>query len=322
MNAPNGLDPDDSIREEVRRAVGQTTIFIAGSRATGDATEDSDYDVVVVLSALHIPFAMPRLRRAQLALEERLCADVCVNPMPPVVLSHPERNLFVWKMLREPRVIAARDGFSVSPPGRPPVSDEISFSYLLSAVLYLIDPLDPTMLAGQRLPRAVSAGVRKALLHVAQLRLFRSGRSAVRLEEAIDLLQDDTLARISQEPARPPAWLACRSAVIAELGPRPPRLATSRAAARNAQYAVLASMRGTPRWRAAASLRAVDRRLSVLAVRLLSAVRPGGDVDPLGIAAARRALPAGLGAEAPQTWHGLRDLVSREWINAHPVMGV
>jgi predicted nucleotidyltransferase len=318
----SAADSDRVIREEVCRAVGRATIFLAGSRASGDANDDSDYDVVVVLPALRVPLAMRSLRRAQLALEERLCADVTLNPMPAIVLNHPERNLFVWKMLREPRVVAARNGFSVPQPGRPPVSAEISFSYLLSAVLYLLDPLDPTMLAGRRLPRAMAAGVRKALLHVAQLRLFRSGRSAGRLEEAVDLVADPALARISREAARPCAWLACRSAVAVELGRRPPRLATLGAGARNAQYAVLASLRGTPRWRAAASLRAVDRRLAVVAVRLLCSVRPGGDVDPLGIAAARRALPAALGAEAPETWHGLRDLVSREWINAHPVMGL
>jgi hypothetical protein len=319
MSAP---DSDRAIREEVCRAVGRATILLAGSRATGEATDDSDYDVVVVLPALRIPLAMPRLRRAQIALEQRLRADVCLNPMPAVVLSHPGRNLFVWKMLCEPRIIAARNGFSVAQPGRVPVTAEVSFSYLLSAVLYLIDPLDPTMLAGQRLPRAVGAGVRKALLHVAQLRVFRSGRSTWRLEEAIDLLEDATLARIAREPTRTSAWLACRSAILVELGPRPPRLAMLHAVARNAQYAVLASMRGTRRWRAAVGLRAVDRRLSVVAVRLLCAVEPNGDVDPSGIAAARRALPAGLRGGAPTTWRGLRDLVSREWINAHPVMGL
>jgi predicted nucleotidyltransferase len=318
----SAADSDRAICEEVRRAVGQATIFVAGSRATGDATEDSDYDVVVVLPALRIPLAMRRLRRAQVALEERLRADVCLNPMPAVVLSHPERNLFVWKMLNEPRVIAALNGFSVAEPGRPPVSAEISFSYLLSAVLYLIDPLDPTMLARQRLPRAVAAGVRKALFHVAQLRLLRSGRSARRLEEAVDLVADPALARAAQEPDRPAAWLTCRSTIVHDLGTSPPRLPTLRAVARNAQYAALASPRGTPRWRATASLRAVDRKLSVAAVRLLCAVRPAGDVDPLRIAAARCALPAGLRAEAPETWQNLRDLVSREWSNAHRVMGL
>jgi predicted nucleotidyltransferase len=319
MRAP---DPDGAIREEVRRAVGQATIFLAGSHATGEATEDSDYDIVVVLPVLRIPLALPRLRRAQLALEERLCADVCLSPIPPVVLSHPERNLFVWKMLRDPRVLAAPNDFSVPPVGRPPVSAEISLSYLLSAVFYLLDPLEPTMLAEQRLPRTLSAGVRKALLHVAQLRLFRAGRSASGLDEAVDLLADAALARTAQELDRPTGWLASRSAVMAQLGRRPPRLAAPRAGARNAQYAVLASMRGTPRWRAAGSLRAVDRRLSLAAVRLLCAVRPAGDLDPLGIAGARRALPAALRAEAPETWHGLRNLVSRDWINAHPVLGL
>jgi predicted nucleotidyltransferase len=320
--ARTAVESDDAIRDELARAVGPATILLAGSRAAGDVSAESDYDLVVVLPAARIARAMPHLRRAQAALEARLGAPVSVNPVPPIVLRHPERNLFVWKMLREPRVLAAAGRVPRAPPGGPPVGAEISFSYLLSAVFYLLDPLEPAMLAGERLPRAVSAGVRKALLHVAQLRLFQTGRSVSRLAEAVAQAGDPALARLERQLDRPSGWLACRRVVLGELGERPPKLSLMRATARNAQYAILAASRGGPRWRAAAGLRAIDRPLAVVAVRLLRAVMDGGDVDPAATAAARRALPAALRAAAPRTWHGLRDLVGAEWSNAHPVLGL
>jgi hypothetical protein len=316
------MTAEDAIREELGRAVGPATILMAGSRAAGDVSNDSDYDLVVVLPAVRIARALPQLRCAQVALEARLGAPVSVNPVPPVVLCHPERNLFVWKMLHAPRVLAGPSGPPPIPVRAPPVSAEISFSYLLSAVFYLLDPLDPPMLAGQSLPGAASAGARKALLHVAQLRLFRRGRSAPRLADALEQVGDPSLVRVAQNLDRPAGWVSCRSAVVDELGRSPPRQAALRASARNLQYAVLASLRGTPRWRAAASPRAVDRKLSVAAVRLLCAVRPEGGVEPAGIASARCALPAAMRDGAPATWSGLRDLVSAEWANAHPLMGL
>ena len=74
MSARAAIDPADAIREELTRAVGPATIVLAGSRATGDATDDSDYDVVVVLPVVRLARALPRLRRAQLVLEARLGA--------------------------------------------------------------------------------------------------------------------------------------------------------------------------------------------------------------------------------------------------------
>jgi uncharacterized protein len=82
----NQLQLDARLSEAVRRLVDlfqPERVYLFGSQARGDATHDSDYDVMVV-----VPFAdEPRYRRAQRAYAVLFAVDL---PVDVLVLTHEE----------------------------------------------------------------------------------------------------------------------------------------------------------------------------------------------------------------------------------------
>ena len=303
----------------VRKAVGDAPVILAGSRATGEASSDSDYDVVVVVGALRIPVLLRRLRRVGSSLGGRLGADVSLNPVPPLRLRHPGQNLFLWKLRRDGRVLTSpRDILGPAP--APKVTPFVAFSYLLSGVIYLIEDLDPHELGAAPLRPELLRGVRKALLHLVQLRLLREGRYAARLGDALHELGDggfDALAAVDSTGS----WFSVRDRLLADLARiRRPDGMTDAAVA-NVRYAVLSALRGCPRWRAAATRRPVDERLAAAAVHLAAAVREDGSVGEDAVSRAAAALPSPL-APVDLRWSSLRDVVVAEWRNAHPLLAL
>ena len=310
---------EELIVAAVREAIGDAPVILAGSRATGDASSDSDYDVVVVVGALRIPVLLRRLTRVGRSLGGRLGADVSVNPVPPLRLRHPGRNLFLWKLRRDGRVLTSPREVPGAAPA-PKVTPFFAFSYLLSGVLYLIADLDPHELGTGPLRPELRRGVRKALLHLVQLRLLRERRYAAQLEEALDALGDrrlDALAALDSAAS----WFAVRERLLADLARvrRPDGIAD--AAVANVRYAVLSALRGRPRWRAAATRRPVDERLAAAAVHLAAAVRDDGSVGEDALRRAAAALPGPL-APGDVRWSSLRDVVVAEWRNAHPLLAL
>lgn len=314
-----GLD-SGTIVKAVESAVGTRPVLLCGSRATGDAGGESDVDLAVVMPTYAVPFAARPLAHAQEQLERDLGASVSLNPLPRRLLKRPKSNLFVWKLLREARVLSAPDRFRMPEPIRPSVDDEAAFSYLLSAAFYLLEARVPEDLAGERLPPAAARGAEKALLHVAQLRLMRRGGYASQLDEALSSVGDPELNALVGHLATPGGWLEVRDLVLSELPAQPPSLGVTRGAARNVQYTILSALRGRRRWWAFGRVLSVDRRLATAAIELLSAVEPGGELDRDGVAAAAEALPPRL-RPSEAGWDEVRSVCVREWASAHPLTG-
>jgi O-antigen/teichoic acid export membrane protein len=331
----------EQIVTEVARQVGSAPVLLAGSRALRTAGAGSDYDVSVVLPLLRIPRAAARLQRAGGRLSAALGAPVSINAVPRFRMRRPGGSLFVGKLRAEGVVLAAPPGWSLR---RQPLTGVTKFaasSALLSAARSLLETFDTSAMEGTPAPGKTGDALRKAALHVAQVRLLRSGRYAPDLEGALTQLRAMPPAGSGEVPAAelaaelaaglaavsPVEGFACLRqcilAQLAEIGGPPFRLPVAKSLVRNAQYAGLARLRGRSRWRAALSWRSVEAALAAAQLELLCALDPGsaGGLDTAHLRLACEALPASLGPAGGSTWHGLRDLVLAEWLDAHPLVG-
>jgi predicted nucleotidyltransferase len=284
------VTPDRLIVAEVHRALGEVPVILCGSRAAGTATASSDYDLLVAIPRRRIPFTLRRLGALGATLTRELDAPVSVNPLPLGLLRR-RPNLFVWKLRHEARILSPDPGFTLPAAGAPPLDDDVRFSYLMTGLLQLLSVADQ---AGDRRERAV----RKALLHVAQLRLWEQHTYPLTLEEALSTLDDDALAVPASRAASLEGWREARSLVLQELAALRFRRNLIKALRTNARYALLAALRGRLRLRAATSVSPIDRRLADVAVELARA------------------------ADNPRfaSWPALRDLVLAEWPDAHPLL--
>jgi predicted nucleotidyltransferase len=316
-------EAERAIVSAVRSAVGTRPVVLIGSRATGEATARSDYDAYVVLPAHRIPFLLPRLDRASRDLEARLDVRVALNALPRFRLRRPGRSLVVWKLAREGRVLVAPEGLGLRIGASPAPSAEARCSYATAGLRYLISRLDPPALRGPEMPAELRNGVRKALLHAAQLRLLRSGTYAPTTSEAAEqvrALGAEDLATLLVEHELVDAWFLARDLLIAEL--RTPARRFHERFALNLQYVVLRRLRGR-----AGSLRALDAREAVCdrlrdaTVALASAVLPGGRLDAAAVTEAQLALPAVL-RPWKADWANLRDVVEEHSPDAHPLVGI
>jgi O-antigen/teichoic acid export membrane protein len=331
----------EQIVTEVAGAVGPAPVLLAGSRALGTASAGSDYDVSVVLPLLRIPRATSRLNRASGRLSAALGAPVSVNAVPRFRMRRPGGSLFVAKLRAEGVVLAAPPGWSLCCQPLAGVTKFAASSALLSAARSLLETFDTSVMAGMTVPGQAAGALRKAALHVAQVRLLRSGQYASDLDGALARLRalppagsdEVTAAELATALA---AGLTAVSTVegfvrirecvleqLADLGGPPCRLPVARSLVRNAQYAALARLRGRSRWRVALSWRSVETALAETQLELLRALDPGsaGGLDPAHLRLACAALPARLGPAGWRTWEGLRDLVLAEWLDAHPLAG-
>ena len=330
------------IVSEVTRRVGSVPVLLAGSRAIGTAHADSDYDVVVVLPLRRVPRAAPRLTEAAKVLSASLAVPVSVNPIPAFRLRRPGGNLFAGKLLAEAVVLAAPPGWSL---GRQPLTGVTTFaacSALLSAVRGLLEVFDTSVMTGGPAPAQARGALRKAALHIAQVRLLRSGLYASNLDEALTRLRCAPPGRGSDAPGSELtvaliSGLMAASAVegfvrmrqcllgqLAEIDAVPFRLSAVKALVRNAQYAALASLRGRNRWRVALRRAPVEGTLAATQVALLRALDPGA-ADGLNAGQFRlalRTLPVPAGEAELRSWEGVRDWALAEWCDAHPLVGL
>ena len=81
-----------------RERLGSVPVVLCGSRAAGNATPASDYDVVVGLPRRRIPTAVRALPGLAQALTAELGAPVSLNPVPMHVLNSSQPNLLAWKI--------------------------------------------------------------------------------------------------------------------------------------------------------------------------------------------------------------------------------
>jgi O-antigen/teichoic acid export membrane protein len=332
----------EQIVTEITARVGPVPVLLAGSRALGTAHADSDYDVTAILPLRRIPRAVPSLAEAAQRLSAGLGRDVSVNPVPRFRMRRPGGSLFVGKLQAEAVVLAAPPGWFLH---RQPLAGVTTFaasSALLSAAQILLETFDTSAMKGGAVPPRAGNALQKAALHVAQVRLLRSGRYASDLPAALAELRS---APPSANGDAPGAELACtltaglvaadavqgflslRRCILIELGglsDKPFRMSVVKSLVRNVQYAALARLRGRNRWRAAFRWAPVEAALAETQLALLRALDPDAvdGVDAAQLRLAAGALPASLAAESMHSWEDLRDLVLAEWRDAHPLVGV
>lgn len=293
---------DRVVVAEVRRAVGEHAVLLLGSRAVGTADSSSDYDIVVALPLLLVPLRLGQLKLAAERLQVSLRAPVSVNPIPTSRLQT-GGSLFVWKLRREARVLSAPRGFHLGEPGPPPVNDETVFSYLGSALLYLLACApSPGELAE---PLELRKGVCKALLHLSQLRLMRHGSYCSTLDEALAEPGNADLAAISVRAGTPEGFEAACDALFVELIPVAARLGRRSGLRMKARYVLLAALHGRARLAASFVPGRVDVRLIRLAADLVrTTCGSAGE---------------GFSGRQQSTWSEARRTVLREWPDAHPL---
>lgn len=332
----------EQIVTEITRRVGAVPVLLIGSRAVGTARADSDYDVAVVMPLLRIPRAVSRLAVAADRLTAQLGAPVSVNPVPSFRMRRPGGSLFAGKLRAEGRVLAAPRDWSLRPRPLTRVTAFAASSILLTAVQNLLGAFDTAAMRRETVsPRARDA-LRKAALHVAQVRLLRSGRYASDLETALARLTSTPSSRTGDvsgaelaralrsgvEAADPvDGFLRLRRCILgqlAEVTDAPLSMHRGRSLVRNSQYAVLAMLRGRNRWRVALRLTAVEAALAAAQIGLLRALAPdaAGGFDATQFRLAVETLPPPLGAAGVRSWEDARDLALTEWSDAHPLVGV
>src|SRR6266542_6271972 len=316
--------PEQIIADAIGEALGPVPVILIGSRATGEADEASDYDLLVIIPVRRIPFLLRRVNLTAKRLETELGARVSINPLPPFRLRRPGRSLLPWKVRREGKVLSSPSGFTLGAAEPVEVTAEMASSYAVSAIQYLIEHLQPAELSLPSVPPHLRRAVRKALLHAAQLRLLRTGRYAPTLDGALGMLEPADareLGRLARTCDRPDAWFATRDLLIGEIDEEPPT--RMRALAANVQYAALSALRGRSfRAKAFAEERPIGDRLRRSVVLLAGSIRPGGPVDPGGVSIAVAALPNFLRPSGEAEWTAVRDLIEREWAKATPLVGL
>ena len=332
----------EQIVAEVSRRVGSVPVLLAGSRALGTAHAGSDYDVSVVLPLRRIPPATTSLAEAARRLSADLGGDVSVNPVPRFRMRRPGGSLFVGKLRAEAVTLAAPPGWSLCRQPLTAVTTFAATSALLSAAQILIATFDPTVMTGSPVPSQARHALPKAALHVAQVRLLRSGCYASDLKVALSELRSTPA---SANDAAPAAGLAdaltaglmaadavagfsfLRQCILTQLGEitdTPFRMPAGRCLVRNLQYAALAQLRGRNRWRAVFRRAPVEAALAETQLALLRALdsEAAHGVDAVQLRLAATALPSFLAAGKPHTWEDLRDLALAEWRDAHPLVGI
>ena len=177
---------------------------------------------------------------------------------------------------------------------------------MLSAILAVLEavPSDPAASAASG--PALTHAVRKAVLHVAQLRLLDRRRYASTLDRALTDLGDGALTSLADAADAPDALGRVRALLLHEAAARPLEMPRWKAPLRNAQFALIAQRRGRPSWRRAMSLRSVECSVATQLVALLAELplrpRPprgcGRDDERLVVRATRRGRH-GLARRAP-----------------------
>jgi len=177
---PNNVNRDPNltlISKEIAENVPAKSIFLCGSRATGQGVnESSDYDLGVVMNTMAVPLYYRRLKRLERTLSLGLEAEVVINPLPTLRLKHAKGNYFLFKLKREAVTLRGEDisgMFAETDIGE--ISSYWYFSYYFSAVKELIRNFSSTIAGSPPPPSshlALAQDAAKALLHCSELLLL------------------------------------------------------------------------------------------------------------------------------------------------------
>jgi predicted nucleotidyltransferase len=314
-------DARTAIVTALARRVRARAVILCGSRATGAARPDSDYDVLVVLPVYAIPWRLGALDAAAHELEAVLGAPVSINPVPSFRLRRPGRTLLVWKARAE-GVVLAGDVPARPRTTPPPLTAQAARSYALSGLRYLIANVEPADGVVDRGTPRLAADVRKALLHAAQLRLLERGRYARSIAEAGSELDPDDaleLERLVAEADTLASWRRAAEQLLPWVGDHEtqPRWRLG-----DLQYLVLSVLaRRRPYPGVLLASRSVRVQLASAVEMLVRAVGVDGAVQRAGVVAASACLPRSV-RTGDATFTAVRDALEREWPLADPLVGL
>ena len=177
------MEVKDAILEkicgEIAARVPAESILLAGSRATGQATEASDYDVAVIMRTLFVPLYLRRLKEIERELSQDLGIDIVINPLPLFRVHHAKGNLFLYKLKREGVTLYGKDYTKALDVGEiNDISIDWHFSYLFSAMESLVQSFEPEFLLTEpdeeQEVRLIQAAA-KAMLYCGQVHLLMNG---------------------------------------------------------------------------------------------------------------------------------------------------
>jgi len=157
---------DQKVREyicnKIKQSIPTISIILAGSRARGDHHDDSDYDIVIVMSTPLIPIFLRRIKRLEGDLVVTLGVDINLRPLPSWRLLKPSNNPYILKMRRDGIVLSGRDFFKEA---GVKVQEQMGaywcFYHLFSVSRVLIEPFQPKKRDDTCLALAVAKGMRE-----------------------------------------------------------------------------------------------------------------------------------------------------------------
>lgn len=313
-------DLSTAIVTAIARRTNTRAVILCGSRATGGAQPDSDYDVLAVMPLLAVPLRLAHLDAAARELESELGVPVSINPLPSFRLRRPGRTLLVWKALTE-GVVLAGDAFTGGTEV-PLLTAQAARSYALSGLRYLLAHVDPDMPPSGWGSARVAADVRKAVLHAAQLQLLTRGRYASTIADAarqLDATEALELERLAARADDLSTWRRVAELLQPWVGRHEEQ---PRSRLPDLQYLALSAIsRRRPHPAVLIADRSVRVRLATAVELLVRSVGADGGVDGGHVEAANAILPRHLRSSDP-SFTSVRDAVEREWALADPLVGL
>lgn len=166
-----------TICRTITEAAPVDSIILTGSRASGHATNNSDYDIIAVMGTLSAVAHYRRLRRAQASLTRSLGVEVTVNPLTRSRMRRARGNLFLFKVKHQGVTLYGRDVLKeLDCGGLKDIPTERYISLLSSASRSLVQGAHPLLNGqGQALGGEAAQALAKALLMYAELHLYLKG---------------------------------------------------------------------------------------------------------------------------------------------------
>lgn len=165
------------ICDEIVNNIPIESIILCGSRAKGlGVTEDSDYDILIVMKTYTIPLYLSKLKKIEKRLSQNLGINITVNPLLTFRIKNARGNLFLFKVKREGITLYGKDYIKELNSGKiEDIPPDKYFSFLFSAAKELIQNFDTKFLkenTGYEERKKVVYDASKAIIHCAELRLL------------------------------------------------------------------------------------------------------------------------------------------------------
>lgn len=179
------------ICNELMNIPGIRSVILIGSRARGEATGDSDFDLFVVVPILFIPFIYGKLKQKELILKNRLRSDVSIAPMTLWRLTR-GRDLLLFKTKKDGITLCGKTYLSkITINNIDEISSDEIFSYFFSAAYFLVEHFDPE----KEIDEKCLHGIAKTVLYCAEIELMMAGIYESKRDKIIRELEEMKLTR-------------------------------------------------------------------------------------------------------------------------------